>query len=250
MTPDSSEQARHHGWLFALADGVGGHEKGEVASHAAVESVLEGFRDAYASQPLSGLLQRLVQAANTRVLDAGMNSRHGDDAGGLRSAPRSRCGRARGRFALLPNSARDATVLTRDHTVASEHERLGLLSADEAREAETRHVLSRSLGTALSVNVEINDHQVFPGDSFALLRWTARSADAVGNCHRGGQRRICTRACETSLRSPTKRTAAITSACNSSAFRMWNAWACTAAGPTSCVERGLAPASGHDPRSR
>jgi serine/threonine protein phosphatase PrpC len=61
-----------------------------------------------------------------------------------------------------------ATVLTRDHTIAQEHARLGILSASEASEAETRHVLSRSLGTALSANVEMSDHQVFPGDTLLL----------------------------------------------------------------------------------
>ena len=74
VAPDTSEQARHHGWLFVVADGVGGHEKGEVASQTAVKTVLEGFREAPRSQPLSGLLQSLVQRANARVLDAAMKS--------------------------------------------------------------------------------------------------------------------------------------------------------------------------------
>jgi hypothetical protein len=42
--PETPEQARSHGWLFALADGVGGHADGEVASHAAVEHLISGFR--------------------------------------------------------------------------------------------------------------------------------------------------------------------------------------------------------------
>jgi len=168
VTPDSSEQARNHGWLFVVADGVGGHEKGEVASQTAVETVLEGFREAPRSQPLSGLLQSLVQRANTRVLDAGMNTGMATtlvacalryDRVVIAHVGDSRCYLIR---------QRAATVLTRDHTIAHEHARLGLLSADEVRESETRHVLSRSLGTALSVNVEMSDHQVFPGDTLLL----------------------------------------------------------------------------------
>ena len=62
----------------------------------------------------------------------------------------------------------EVQVLTRDHTVASEHARMGLLSAQEAAEAETRHILSRSLGGGLFVNVEVNDHQVFAGDVLVL----------------------------------------------------------------------------------
>jgi protein phosphatase len=57
-----------------------------------------------------------------------------------------------------------ATQITRDHTVANEQIRLGLISAQEAGEGSTRHILSRSLGTEMIVNVETNDHQLLPGD--------------------------------------------------------------------------------------
>jgi len=168
VAPDTSEQARGHGWLFVVADGVGGQEKGEVASRTAVETVLEGFREAPRGQPLSSLLQNLVRRANTRVLDAGMNSgmattlvacalRH--DRAVIAHVGDSRCYLIR---------QRAATVLTRDHTIASEHERLGLLSSEDMAEAETRHILSRSLGTELFVNVEVSDHQVLPGDVLLL----------------------------------------------------------------------------------
>jgi protein phosphatase len=61
-----------------------------------------------------------------------------------------------------------AVLLTRDHTVANEQVRLKLLSKEEAAESETRHMLSRSLGSELSVSVEINEHQVSPGDVLLL----------------------------------------------------------------------------------
>jgi PPM family protein phosphatase len=46
VAPATPEAARSLGWLFVLADGVGGHDKGEVASRTAVEFVLAGFRKA------------------------------------------------------------------------------------------------------------------------------------------------------------------------------------------------------------
>jgi protein phosphatase len=58
--------------------------------------------------------------------------------------------------------------ITRDHTVAAEQQRLGLLSQEEAQEAESRHVLSRSLGLNLFVNVEIDELSVLPGDVLLL----------------------------------------------------------------------------------
>jgi protein phosphatase len=61
-----------------------------------------------------------------------------------------------------------AEALTRDHTIAGEHMRLGLITAGEASSAETRHVLSRSLGPSMIVAVETRDYQIIPGDVLLL----------------------------------------------------------------------------------
>src|SRR5271166_1892329 len=71
--PEVPEREQTHGWLFALADGVGGQEKGEVASRTAVETLLAGFRAWSGNQPLRSVLPRLVQAANEKVFEAGLN---------------------------------------------------------------------------------------------------------------------------------------------------------------------------------
>jgi protein phosphatase len=173
VLPTTPADARAHGWLFALADGVGGHEQGEVASRAAIESLVAGFRRAPRGEPLTTLLTRLVQTANAQVFETGLGAGPGGVAMattmvacGLRfdravvaHAGDSRCYLVRGGHARL---------LTRDHTVANEQLRLGVLSAREAAEVETRHVLTRSLGTNLFVNVETGEHQVLPGDVLVL----------------------------------------------------------------------------------
>jgi PPM family protein phosphatase len=167
------ERARSHGWLFALADGVGGHDLGEVASRTAVESILADFRQATAGEPHSALLGRLVQRANTSVIDAGHAS------GSLRSSMATTVVACALRFdrasvAHVGDSRcylirRGQTVLlTRDHTVANEHARLGLLSPEGVAGSPTRHMLSRSLGSDLIVNVDVDEHQVFVGDVLLL----------------------------------------------------------------------------------
>src|ERR1035441_9359128 len=77
VIPATPAEARSHGWLFALADGVGGQERGEVASLTAIESMMSGFRGAPRGEPLPALLTSLVQAANAHVLDAGLTAAPG-----------------------------------------------------------------------------------------------------------------------------------------------------------------------------
>jgi PPM family protein phosphatase len=171
--PAAPEDVRARGWLFALADGVGGHDLGEVASHTAIESVLAGFREATPGEPHTSLLTRLVRDANTKVIDAGHDSvRVGASMATTIVACALRYDRAAvahvgdSRCYLIRRG--QPNLLTRDHTVANEHVRLKILSKEEASQAETRHMLSRSLGNDLTVNVELNEHQVFAGDVLLL----------------------------------------------------------------------------------
>ena len=67
--PASRHEARSHGFLFAVADGVGGLDLGEVASATAVSVVTQEFEKAQEGTMLMGLMPRLVQHANAAVHD-------------------------------------------------------------------------------------------------------------------------------------------------------------------------------------
>ncbi len=173
VVPATADQTRTHGWLFALADGVGGQALGEVASRTAVQALLAGFRSAPAGESLYSLLPRLVQEANHRVLEqstvagteqAGMATTLVACALRFASAVIAHVGDSR--CYLVRDT--HALPLTRDHTVANEQVRLGLLSPREAAEAAGRHVLSRSLGTGLFVNVEVGAHSLLTSDVLVL----------------------------------------------------------------------------------
>ena len=135
--------------------------------------MVAGFRGGPPGEPLPAMLARLVQAANAQVLDAGMAGTPGGvhmattmvacalrfDRAAMAHAGDSRC-------YLIRRG--HASVLTRDHTVANEQLRMGIRSTRAAAAAESRHLLTRSLGTSMSVNVETGDLQVFAGDILAL----------------------------------------------------------------------------------
>ena len=172
-SPATPAQVRTHGWLFALADGVGGQEQGEVASKTAIDSMLGGFLKSKDGESHSSVLQRLVQQANTAVFEAAVTGGRG--AAGMATtvvACTLRYDRVTvahvgdSRCYLIRNGK--AAQITRDHTIASEQVRLGIVTAQEAAEGETSHILSRSLGTELVANIDCNDHQIFAGDVLLL----------------------------------------------------------------------------------
>ncbi len=173
FVPGSPAQARSHGWVFALADGVGGQQKGEVASRAAVQEVVAGFQRAKDGTPPKDLMNNLVQAANARVCESetlwgasglGMASTIVACAVRFDRATVAHVGDSRC-YLIRSNEAR---AITKDHTVAAEQRRMGLISAAEEEHAQTRHVLSRSLGANLFVAVEIDEVQLMPADVLLL----------------------------------------------------------------------------------
>jgi protein phosphatase len=173
VVPGSPARARSHGWLFALADGVGGQRQGEVASRAAVQEVVGGFQRAKETALQKELLNQLVQAANARVCETGALA--GPSGAGMASTIVV-CGVRfdRATIAYVGDSrcylirTGDAKPITRDHTVAADQERLGLVSAEEAAESSARHFLSRSLGMNLFVNVDVDEVQLLAGDVLLL----------------------------------------------------------------------------------
>lgn len=170
FSPATPAEVRSRGWLFALADGVGGHEQGEVASRLAVDSVLEGFRNAAPGAQLASLLPKLVQNANGEVYAAASGKAGGMattlvlcglrfDQAVITHVGDSRC--------YLIRAGR-ATPLTRDHTLVAEQVNLGLLSAQEAKDAPMRHVLSRAAGGDLVITPDTTQIQLDPEDVLLL----------------------------------------------------------------------------------
>jgi serine/threonine protein phosphatase PrpC len=171
--PSSRHQARSHGFLFAVADGVGGLDLGEVASATAISVVTDGFEKAQADTMLVGLMPRLVQHANAAVHDCrlapqyrGKNMattlvvcalRH--DQAVVSHVGDSRCYLVRGG---------QARRVTQDHTWVNEQRKMGLISASDVAESESRHVLIRSLGPEMFVSPDTTALSIQSGDVLVL----------------------------------------------------------------------------------
>ena len=69
VTPKSQQESRDRGWMFAVADGVGGQDLGEVASAKAIQIITEGFARSSEGASQSRLLPSLIQQANSAVHD-------------------------------------------------------------------------------------------------------------------------------------------------------------------------------------
>jgi serine/threonine protein phosphatase PrpC len=171
--PASRSQARSHGYLFAVADGVGGMDLGEVASSTAVSVVTEEFAKAQGGTMLISLLPRLIQRANSAVNDCALDPKYGGKkmattlvtcALRYNQAVVSHVGDSRC-YLIRDGKARQ---VTQDHSLVNEQRKMGLISAGEIATSESRHVLIRSLGPEMFVSPDTVVLTVQAGDVLVL----------------------------------------------------------------------------------
>ena len=157
--PDDPEILRSRGRLFVVADGMGGLARGDVASRLAVETLRDAYYEAERSAPLPESLRASVQIANEAVYresrvaagEVPMGTTLTalvirDHDGFLAHVGDSRAFLIRGR---------QIRQLTEDHSLVAELVRSGALSATEADNHPSAHVILRALGLAQDVTIEV-----------------------------------------------------------------------------------------------
>ncbi len=157
--------------LLAVADGMGGHKGGEVASAMAVE----GLRRGLATAPPSGLADALgpvVVAANDAIFDAAAADPNLLGMGTTLSVVLVIGDRAflahvgDSRAYLLKEGS--LTQLTSDHTWVQDQIDSGLLKAEDAGQHLLRNVLMRAVGTERSAPVDVTSQALSDGDVLVL----------------------------------------------------------------------------------
>ncbi|WP_457636747.1 Stp1/IreP family PP2C-type Ser/Thr phosphatase [Oceanithermus sp.] len=154
--------------IFVVADGMGGHRTGELASQLAVKYIVEVASE---DEPSPNLLLDAFCEANDVIHEAGQKPESrgmGTTATALAlNLPYAIIAHVGDSRAYL---LRDGvlTQLTQDHSWVAERMRQGLLTPTEARNHRWRNVITNALGSFPEARVDLIGLKVQPGDRFLL----------------------------------------------------------------------------------
>jgi protein phosphatase len=155
--------------LFAVADGMGGAQAGEVASRLAASALESGDSDG-----LDGLerIDALIQEANRRIYDRASTDPSASGMGttmtvALVEGMRVVIGHVGDSRAYLVRDER-MEQLTDDHSLVNELQKSGKLSAEEAQAHPQRSVITRAVGTDPDVDIDGFTIEAEEGDVFLI----------------------------------------------------------------------------------
>jgi serine/threonine protein phosphatase PrpC len=158
----------YKGSLFVVADGMGGHRAGEVASAITVETILA----TELGQDIVAALQQAVPAAHAAVLEqAAVNP---DFTGMGTTVAVLAVNSTKAYYTHIGDSRiylwRDAELrqLTDDHSLVAELVRTGELTKDEARVHPKRSILTQALGGERTPDIQVQSLPLQLGDKFLL----------------------------------------------------------------------------------
>ncbi len=170
--PRDRDMLLRKGTLTVVADGMGGHASGEIASQMAIEAI----GDVYYGETEVGApaaLETAIQAANERIYQTSLTDEKyygmGTTVVALVILHDTAVAAHVGDSRLYRLRAGRMEMLTVDHSQVMEMVRHGIISMEEARHHDDKNVILRAVGTQAAVEAEISaPFAVEPGDEFLL----------------------------------------------------------------------------------
>ena len=171
--------------LYAVADGVGGSEGGEVASRMAVETLAASMPDLLGDKdrtPPAGLVRAVDPALSALQLAITLTNRTIRQAraetpalAGMGTTLTTLLLRGKHAFIAHVGDSRayllrsgEFTQLTNDHSLVGEQVRHGVITREQARTSPYRHVITRALGIDEEVTIDLEKHPLLRGDRLLL----------------------------------------------------------------------------------
>lgn len=177
--------------LLIVADGIGGHKAGEVASQLVIDSIREQIEPLLKKNKSRSVLKnKLLQAvkyANKVVYEQGNNNPQ--EVGDMGST--LTCALVKGKFAIIANVGDSRTYrlrdgylhqITQDHSLVGEMVRKGLVQPEEVFHHPHRSVITRALGNESEVEIDIVIEKLESGDRLLLCSdglWEMTRGDDV-----------------------------------------------------------------------
>ncbi len=159
--------------LYAVLDGMGGANAGDIASQMARDAIIEYVTNRRGNMAPRQLLEAAIQAGSASVFQASQNNRERHGMGTtvvaclVVDAKHAVVGHVGDSRAYLLRQGR-LQALTRDHTIVEELVDRGLLTAEEAERHPYKNVLSRNLGARPETRVDLLELELKPGDRLLL----------------------------------------------------------------------------------
>ena len=156
--------------LLIVADGMGGHKAGDLASRYTVETLIENIKNSHSDNPITIINDAIVNA-NTRLLEKAEES---EDYTGM--------GTTLVVCTIIGESMYVANVgdsrlylydeklsqITRDHSLVEEMVALGKLNRDEARKHKRKNVITRAIGGGKEVMADFFEAELTAGNRIVM----------------------------------------------------------------------------------
>ncbi len=156
--------------LYIVADGMGGHNAGDLASRCTVETMVDYIAGASEKFPIS-ILKSAVEAANSAVLERAAQDKDLEGMGTTVVAATVRDGClyianvGDSRLYLIGEEISQITV---DHSLVEEMVRAGQLAREEVRSHPEKNIITRAVGVSGTLKVDLFDVDLDPGDRILL----------------------------------------------------------------------------------